>query len=360
MPPRNEIYRVLKANPHRYAPAEVAELLSSTSEERVLALAAAVTTYLAVNLPAALDRRSGLGGYRTNPYVLTSSASLLKLRDAPGFARFLFDTKFYMGLETSFGKQMEAAFVGQYPMGAQAGEAWRDPPEKVAESAALAGLSNEEKARRRDVSVWREVDRSCVVGRRRYLVSIKSGPNCINDTQVAAMKDAIRTHHMEWMRQTQLNHPQVHELDIIIGLTYGTDRTTNNKENQILVKLLEHGFAEEDRATKPGVLIDATRRIRVYRRIGQDFWSTIGSPTNPSAARFVFLEVLLALTRALAALERGTLEDKVNARIAELTIALGALMFPRDSLPQWVRQDFAEHELFWLATAMTAFFDEGI
>ena len=38
---------------------------------------------------------------------------MLKLRDAGAFARFLFDTKFYMGLETSFGKQMEAAFVGR-------------------------------------------------------------------------------------------------------------------------------------------------------------------------------------------------------------------------------------------------------
>lgn len=208
--------------------------------------------------------------------------------------------------------------------------------------------------------MWREVDRSCVVGPRRYLMSIKSGPNCINDTQVAAMKDAIRAHHAEWMQRTRENHIGVEELDIIIGLTYGTDRTTNNKENQVLVKLMEHGFVEEDRAERPGVLIDPSRRIRVYRRIGQDFWATIGDPTNPASARFVFLEVLLALARALSGLERGTLEDRVNARIGELTTALSALMFARNSLPPWVRQDFAEHELFWLATAMTAFFDEGV
>jgi hypothetical protein len=35
--------------------------------------------------------------------------------------------------------------------------------------------------------------------------------------------------------------------------TYGTDRTTNNKENQILVKLLEQGFVDEDRGRRPRV-----------------------------------------------------------------------------------------------------------
>jgi hypothetical protein len=28
----------------------------------------------------------------------------------------------------------------------------------------------------------------------------------------------------------------INEIDIVIGLTYGTDKTTNNKENQILAK----------------------------------------------------------------------------------------------------------------------------
>ena len=39
--------------------------------------------------------------------------------------------------------------------------------------------------------------------------------------------------------------PRVKEIDVVLGLTYGTDRTTNNKENQILAKLLAGGFVEE-------------------------------------------------------------------------------------------------------------------
>ena len=55
-----------------------------------------------------------------------------------------------------------------------------------------------------------------------------------------------------------------------------------------------------------------------------------------------------------------SLEDRVNQKLVQLGRTLGQMTFPRNSLPQWVRNDFNEDELFWLATALTAFFDKGI
>lgn len=351
-------YKAVKSRRYAYDSEQVARLLVQVDEGRVDALAQALSAYIRANLPATINRRSGLGDYRTNPYVLVASATLMGLSDPKKFADFLFNNKLYMGLETSFGKSIEAV-VGQYPV---SGAKWQDPPEKVAESAALAGLSQEEKARRRTVSVWREVDKSCVAGNRRYLVGVKSGPNDINDTQVEAMKEAIANHHAAWMQETRRNHPSVTELDIVLGITYGTDSTTNNKENQILVKLLEHGFEEEDRERKPGVLIESqAKRVRVYRRVGQEFWSFIGNPANPANSAFVYLEVLLALARALSqGMKTGSLEESVNRKIVQLTQSLQKLMLPPQSLPDWIRNSFSTDELFWLTTAMTAFFDEGI
>jgi hypothetical protein len=167
--------------------------------------------------------------YRTNPYVLMASPSVMNLNEPETFGSFLFNSKLYMALETSFGKSIEAAFVGCYPIGG--GAAWGTAPEKEAEFAALAGLSREEKARRRMSSVWRDVDKSCVLGNRRYLTSIKSGPNTINDTQVQGMTRAIIDNYQAWLTHTRQSYPRVTELDIVLGLTYGTDRTTNNKEN---------------------------------------------------------------------------------------------------------------------------------
>jgi hypothetical protein len=356
----NELYDVLKAARHAFDADDIVRLFSSVSEERVGVLSSGLAAYISTNLPAAFEKRNGLSDYRTNPYVLMTSASVMNLDDPARFADFLFNTKLYMALETSFGKSVESTLVGPYPFNSI--DKWIEAPEKLAEFAELVGLSNQEKARKRTESVWREIDKSCVSGNRRYLVGIKSGPNTINDTQVQAMTAAIAENHTKWMEQTHRTYLNVRELDIVIGLTYGTERTTNNKDNQILAKLLDLGFEEEDREAKPGVLIDSpTRTIRVYRLIGKDFWAFIGNPNDRGSAQFVFLEVLLGLAKALASVvETGPLEEKVNAKIRALAAALAQLQFPRNSLPEWVREDFSETELFWFATAMTAFYDEGI
>jgi hypothetical protein len=65
------------------------------------------------------------------------------------------------------------------------------------------------------------------------------------------MVNAIRENWPTWLAETKENHPAVTALDVVIGLTYGTDLTTNNKENQILAKLQDYGFKEEDRARPP-------------------------------------------------------------------------------------------------------------
>lgn len=355
-------YKAIKAHRHSFQPTQVAALLAMTDKDRVKALSEAISTYIVKNLPEAIERREGLAEYRTNPYVLLTSASVMQLIESDQFASFLFNNKLYMGLETSFGKSIESVLVLPYLVGAGATDRWRVPPEKVEESKALANLAQEEKALKRIDSVWREVDKACIVGKRRYMVSIKSGPNCINDTQVKGMTDAIAQQYKTWMAQTKKTRPGVKELDVVIGLTYGTDRTTNNKENQILVKLLQKGFVEEDRDVKPGVPIDSeTRSVRVYRRIGIDFWSLIGSPSDSGQAGFVYLEVLLALAKALSkGMTAASLEERVNLKIQQLSQALAKLSFPRHGLPTWVRKDFKDHELTWLAAAMSAFYDEGI
>ena len=363
MPPRpgnNPFFDVLRARRHRLDVDEIAEHFSAVSERRIDELASNLGNYISTNLPKTLDRRNELADYRTNPYVLMTAANVMKLNQPTVLGSFLFNSKLFMGLETSFGKSVEAAFVSPYPINSD--HKWIDAPEKVVESDALKGLSREEKARQRTKSVWREIDRSCVVGRKRFIATIKSGPNNINDTQVQAMTQAIGENYDRWFEHSMKTYPQVESLDVVIGLTYGTDQTTNNKENQILVKLLEYGFVEEDRKRFPGVLIDeATRTVRAYRRIGKDFWAFIGRPDRPIEARFVFLEVLLALSKALASgIENVGLEDRINLKLQHLSQALYQLQLPRNTLPTWILSEFSDDQWFWFVTAMSAFYDEGI
>jgi hypothetical protein len=358
--PTNSFFAALKAPRHSFSSEEIVGLFAEVSEERVDAFADALAGYISANLPAAFEKRGSLADYRTNPHVLMTSASVMNLRDPVKFGSFLFNSKLYMALETSFGKSIEAAFVGRYPIDSE--NKWIEAPEKRAEFDAPGGLSREEKAVKRVGSIWREIDKSVVVGNRRYLTSIKSGPNTINDTQVQGMTRAIIDNYKRWVADTKKTYPTVTKIDVVLGLTYGTDRTTNNKENQILVKLTESGFEEEDRDKKPGVLIDtATRSVRVYRRIGKEFWAFIGRPDKPARAQFVFLEVLLALSKALGAgIKDADIETRINLKLQQLAMALTKLLFARNTLPEWIRDDFNEDQLFWFATAMTAFYDEGI
>jgi hypothetical protein len=360
-PDDQRIYEILRNKPRRYTSDEITLLLGSINISRVFEIASILSQYIRLNLPKSISARKGLTGYRTNPYVMMASAYVLKLTDPVLFARFLFDNKFYMGLETSFGKSIEKITVSQYPVIVD-GEKWQNPPEKAQESVSLSGLSKEKKARARILSVWREIDRSLVIGKRRFLVTIKSGPNTINDTQVEAMRSAIIKYAGEWMAQTQKTYPDVTELDIVIGLTYGTEKTTNNKENQLLVKLLDNGFIEEDRVSKPGILIDSvTKKIRVYRIIGKEFWAFIGNPLQPENAQYVYLEVLFALSKALnMGTEPIVLEESLNEKIRMLSQAFYDVVLPYRSVPETIRQAFTEDHLFWITAAMTAFYDHGI
>jgi len=353
------LFEVLKAAKHIFEGPKIADLLKLVDRDRTLAIAGKLASYIEKNLPQAVERRESLNDYRTNPYVLLTAATVMRLGDPERFASFLFNSKLYMALETSFGKSVEATLVGHYPVKSKPDARWGEPAEKTAEFATLKGLSRQDRARKRTSSVWREIDKSVTYEKRRYLVSIKSGPNTINDTQVQAMTQAVIDNHKAWLEASLAEGAD--GIDIVVGLTYGTPRTTNNKENQILAKLLDHGFVEADRKNGGGILVDASGRIRVYRVVGSEFWSFIGNPSNLSAQPQVFLEILLALSQALAAgIPQAKIEERLADRMGRLALALAKLTFPKDSLPEWIQKALNEDQLFWFATALTAFFDEGV
>jgi DNA (cytosine-5)-methyltransferase 1 len=216
-----------------YDPDMVEGWFSQVSQNRVNAIAEAMEQYISANLPGVIRSKSKLGDYRTSPYVLMATAGALRLEDLQELSKFLIDIKLYMGLETSFGKSIEKIVMQHFPLATDAAARWGEPVEKVEEFASYAGLSNEEKSAKRVDSVWREIDSSCVQGKRRHLMTIKSGVQTINDTQVSGMFNAIRDNNQKWLESSKSRYG-VDGIDVVIGLTYGTDWATNNKENQIL------------------------------------------------------------------------------------------------------------------------------
>lgn len=360
---KQELYSVLKTPRHAFDKDEVKKLFGRIDKARVNDLAERLKTDLSKNLPNIYGRRSALSDYRTNPYVMLATTNIMELSEPERFADFLFNSKLMMGLETSFGKIVERAFVQNYPTDSNA--KWRDPPEKIAEfEKEKDAKGREAKSALRSNSIWREIDKDVVVENRRFLTTIKSGPNTINDTQVQGMADAISGKYLTWLELSEEETPGLDGIDIVIGLTYGTERSTNNKDNQILAKLLDRGFSEIDQKNQPGVLVDdATGKVRVYRRIGKSFWAWIGNPHDETAQPQVFLEVLLALSLAFRDLlaEGSTIEEGINERLRRLAAALLRMQLSPDTLPKWVSdRGFGDDDLFYLVTAISAFYDDGI
>lgn len=335
----------------------VSRALEGASLQRVLALSADIEQYLIQYLPATITSKESLADYRTNPYVTMTTASTMNLRDPRDLANFLVNLKLYMSLETSFGRSLESTIMGRYPV---SGPKWSTPLEADAEAESLAGLSSEEKAIARTQSVWREIDRACVASNnRRQLLTIKSGPSTINDTQVSAMTSAIVDHHERWL-ESSLTDDAVTGIDVVIGLTYGTETSTNNKENQILVKLLDSEFEEADRDKEPGVLSARDGTVRVFRVVGRHFWSYAADPSRRTDTSFAFAEVLLALAHALKSVRgKQTIEDALNSRLDLLADAIRGLRITSGNVPPWVASEFSDIELTWLAAALTVFFDQG-
>jgi len=110
------------------------------------------------------------------------------------------------------------------------------------------------------------------------------------------------------------------------------------------------------------VLVDGeSGNVRVYRRIGRDFWALAGDPRDPSRARFAFLEVLLGLTKGLSAqTQQEGMVAALNAKMKELARAIDRISFAAEDIPMWIVRAFTTEELSWFATTMTAFYDEGI
>src|ERR1700691_716522 len=137
----DSLFALLKSRRRSFDSKATAAMFKQVDQGRVEALAERLAIYIETNLPRAFENRNEVADYRTNPYVLMTSAAVAKLSDPNRLARFLFDSKLYMSLETSFGNSVEAAFVGSYPL-AQT-EKWSEPPEKLTEFAGLKGLSRE-------------------------------------------------------------------------------------------------------------------------------------------------------------------------------------------------------------------------
>jgi len=79
MTPRNtrNFYRYIKTACHRFDQGEIAEPFARVDEGRANRVVNAISGYIRTNLPSAIEKRDSQSKYRTNPYALMTSASIM-------------------------------------------------------------------------------------------------------------------------------------------------------------------------------------------------------------------------------------------------------------------------------------------
>ena len=327
---------------------EYGELLSDVEPDRINKIAGEWSKYLKGNVRDAIENKDEIDDYRLNPYAATTIAGILDLDSTEDISEFIFGSKLYMSLETAFGKSVENVVMPIYPV--ESGVQWEEHPEKIEEM--------EDEERGEDL-VWQKVDKYCVVEDTAYLMTVKSGPRTINETVADGMKSDISDHSQTWLEGTQKHHPNVSNMEFIIGLTYGTDESTNTKDLRVLYKLVEEeNFDEVDRDTHPGVIRPPdSENIRVHNKVGIDFWSYVGNPSNPSDSEHTFLEVLLGLVKASDEVGED-LEGISDKKIEGLSEALDNLYIPEGKLPGEIESEYGEDKLASLSQTLILFYDE--
>jgi hypothetical protein len=343
-----EFYAAIR-DTKRFDGSDYEALVEQVSQDRINKISNKWAQYLKPNLEDTIDAKQDIDDYRLNPYAITAIAGILDFESVEEISEFIFGAKLYMSLETAFGKSVENIVMPVYPI-PDVETGWKEHPEKVKEM--------QSDGRGEDLA-WQKIDKYCVVDDTAYLATVKSGPRTLNESTTDSMKSDIATHSDTWLEGTRNHHPGVDELEVIIGLTYGTDNSTDSKEMRVLLKLVEEGFVEKDRQNHPGVIVHPdNQNITVHTQVGIDFWSFVANPQDPQSAEYAFLEVLLGLIKASD--EAGeALKGKTAEKVKSLEEIIDGLAMPDSTYPDWIDSEFGDDELVRLAQTLTLYYDEG-
>ncbi|HHG85788.1 MAG TPA: hypothetical protein ENJ82_13655, partial [Bacteroidetes bacterium] len=185
--------------------------------------------------------------FNTSPYVLLIHARQRGYTKVSELEADILPAKQFSSMETSAGRMVEEVVLPEY--------GWECViSEMHTTNSALDG-------KKKDQNTFR-------------LVTLKSGPRCLNDEMSENFADAILGNYLEWATEGATDR-----IDFTYGVLYGTEKISNKKDWHILRKISEK--APESITINPnkkwlcqfrksGITVDVTVRI------GIDWWNHLG------------------------------------------------------------------------------------
>ncbi len=234
----------------------------SERRERVLRLENAFRRKIDSHILSLPARDSLFKKFNTSPYVLLIHARQKSYTKISEIESDILPAKQFSSMETSAGRMVEEVVLPEYGWSCVASE-------MHSTNSALDGEKHE-------TNIYR-------------LVTLKSGPRCLNDEMSENFADAIIGNYKDWASKSGVNH-----IDFTYGVLYGTPKQSNKKDWHILRNIKEK---------IPRLIIEAPDKcwscmfkesgvsVDVTVRIGLDWWNHLGG-------ELCFIEVFTALIRA--------------------------------------------------------------
>lgn len=230
--------------------------------ERVLRLENAFRVKIDSHIISLPAENSAFRKFNTSPYVLLIHARKRGYTKVSELEADILPAKQFSSMETSAGRMVEEVVLPEY--------GWECViSEMQTKNSALDG-------KKKEPEIYR-------------LVTLKSGPRCLNDEMSENFADAVLNNYKDWAHEAGVS-----KIDFTYGVLYGTEKLSNKKDWHILRNIKEK--AEDMISVDPrkqwscqfnqnDIIVDVTIRI------GLDWWRHLGGD-------LCFIEVFTALVRA--------------------------------------------------------------
>ena len=232
--------------------------------KRVLALETIFRQRIDAHVASLPKTTASFDKFGTSPFVLLIHSRERSYSKVSELERDILPAKQFSSMETSAGRMVENVVLPVY--------GWKCVPSEMH-------------------TAYSAIDGKKLEGDTLHLVTLKSGPRCLNDEMSENFADAIMLHAGISGREAG-----VRNIHFTYGTLYGTHKTSNKKDWHILRNVWEKNptacvRTPEKRWDCSFIDKKSKANVTVTVRVGLDWWRLLGGDT-------CFVEVMSAMIRA--------------------------------------------------------------
>lgn len=235
-----------------------------TARQRILGMENGFRQRISTHLNALPTAQAKFQKFNTSPFVLMFYSKQRGYRHVSEIEKDIVPAKVFSSMETSAGRMVEEVVLPFYD--------WQVVPTQMHSTESL-------------------LDGRKLAGDGLSVVTLKSGPRCLNDEMAQNIGRDIATNVAAWAANYQAD-----KVDFTYGVLYGTKVMSNKKDWHVLRSLAEMLPPEASIATshKKAWSISYQRDgldVQATVRVGLEWWDYLGGPNT-------WLELCVALIRA--------------------------------------------------------------